>query len=312
MDIAMLAPHELKSKAFSKTLKGYSPAEVDDYIEFLIDKYTELYRENNELERKLKIVVTNFDEIRDEEEAIRSTLLKAQKLGEKIIRDANERADVITGSIKDRCDAIISSFREQLKAEKNEMWEIRTRIIDFKKNLYDIYRQHIEELQGLSVNEIEDIVLPDENEIVGRIFTDVRETIKNEIASESARRSEELPEEQPAVSAGTPAPQPRAGCRAARARSGAGGRPGRGFYRADRENPRKAGRSGSVGRAVGRIKSIARAARRRFGSGPPRPNRAVSFHGTFHDFTTDKDETECEIIRIRSTCPRPTSPCAPI
>ena len=36
----MLAPHELKSKAFSKTLKGYSPAEVDDYIEFLIDKYT--------------------------------------------------------------------------------------------------------------------------------------------------------------------------------------------------------------------------------------------------------------------------------
>ena len=152
--------------------------------------------------------MTNFDEIRDEEEAIRSTLLKAQKLGEKIIRDANERADVITGSIKDRCDAIISSFREQLKAEKNEMWEIRTRIIDFKKNLYDIYRQHIEELQGLSVNEIEDIVLPDENEIVGRIFTDVRETIKNEIASESARRSEELPEEQPAVSAGTPAPQP--------------------------------------------------------------------------------------------------------
>ena len=88
------------------------------------------------------------------------------------------------------------------------MWEIRTRIIDFKKNLYDIYRQHIEELQGLSVNEIEDIVLPDENEIVGRIFTDVRETIKSEIASESARRSEELPEEQPAVSADTPAPQP--------------------------------------------------------------------------------------------------------
>ena len=201
----MLAPHELKSKAFSKTLKGYSPAEVDDYIEFLIDKYTELYRENNELERKLKIVVTNFDEIRDEEEAIRSTLLKAQKLGEKIIRDANERADVITGSIKDRCDAIIASFREQLKEEKNEMWEIRTRIIDFKKNLYDLYRQHIEELQSLSVNEIEDIVLPDENEIVGRIFTDVRETIQNEIAAEAAKRSEELPEEQPAVQA---APQP--------------------------------------------------------------------------------------------------------
>ena len=197
----MLAPHELKSKSFSKSLKGYNPSEVDDYIEFLIDKYTELYRENSELERKLRIVVTNFDEIRDEEEAIRSTLLKSQKLGEKIIRDANERADVITGSIKERCDAIISSFREQLRAEKNEMWEIRTRIIDFKKNLYDIYRQHIEELQKLSVNEIEDIVLPDENEIVGRIFSDVRETIQKEIISEANRRKEESLEEQPAGAA---------------------------------------------------------------------------------------------------------------
>ena len=94
----MLAPHELKSKSFSKSLKGYNPSEVDDYIEFLIDKYTELYRENSELERKLRIVVTNFDEIRDEEEAIRSTLLKSQKLGEKIIRDANERAAIQYGT----------------------------------------------------------------------------------------------------------------------------------------------------------------------------------------------------------------------
>ena len=59
----MLAPHELKNKQFSKSLKGYNPQEVDAYIEFLLEKYTEAYRENNELERKLRIVVTNLDEI---------------------------------------------------------------------------------------------------------------------------------------------------------------------------------------------------------------------------------------------------------
>ena len=56
----MLAPHELKSKSFSKSLKGYNPSEVDDYIEFLIDKYTELYRENSELERLKKEVAFSF------------------------------------------------------------------------------------------------------------------------------------------------------------------------------------------------------------------------------------------------------------
>ena len=109
----MLAPHELKNKTFGKAVRGYNPNEVDDYIDFLIEKYTELYRENDELERKLKIVVTNLDEIRDEEESIRATLVKAQQLGEKIVREANEKADAITDSIKTRCEAIITDFRKQ-------------------------------------------------------------------------------------------------------------------------------------------------------------------------------------------------------
>jgi cell division initiation protein len=177
----MLAPHELKNKSFSKSLKGYNASEVDDYIEFLIEKYTEAYKENNELERKLRVVVNNLDEIKEEEESIRNTLISAQKMGEKIIRDANERADIITGAIKDRCDAIIAEFKEQLQKEKEEMWTIRTRILDFKKNVFDLYRKHIEELKNLSVNEIEEIVLPNEDAIVANIFTEVKSTIESEL-----------------------------------------------------------------------------------------------------------------------------------
>ncbi len=177
----MLAPHELKNKSFSKSLKGYNTSEVDEYIEFLIEKYTEAYKENNELERKLRIVVNNLDEIKDEEESIRNTLISAQKMGEKIIRDANERADIITGAIKDRCDSIIAEFKEQLQKEKEEMWTIRTRILDFKKDVFDLYRKHIEELKNLSVNEIEEIVLPNEDAIVSNIFTEVKNTIEAEL-----------------------------------------------------------------------------------------------------------------------------------
>ncbi|OGO88310.1 MAG: hypothetical protein A2Y15_00620 [Clostridiales bacterium GWF2_36_10] len=195
----MLAPHELKNKAFSKSLKGYNAAEVDDYIEFIIGKYTEAYRENNELERKLRVVVNNLDEIKDEEESIRSTLLSAQKMGEKIIRDANERADIITGAIKDRCDAIIAEFRDQLQREKEDIWSIRTRILDFKKNVFELYRKHIEELQNLSVNEIEDIVFPNEDAIVYKIFTDVKGTIESEL--KKSEESESSMAEDPATTA---------------------------------------------------------------------------------------------------------------
>ncbi|MBQ6905660.1 MAG: DivIVA domain-containing protein [Clostridia bacterium] len=173
----MLAPHELKNKPFSKSVRGYNPAEVDEYIELLIEKYTELYRENNELERKLKSVGSKLDQMRDEEESIRSTLLNAQKMAEKIVTDANTRADAITASIKERCDGIIAKFRAELSEEKDEMWEIRTRILDFKKSLFDAYREHIKSLQELSVNEIEDIVLPDEDKIVSDIISDVKDAV---------------------------------------------------------------------------------------------------------------------------------------
>lgn len=204
----MLAPHELKNKSFSKSLKGYNPAEVDEYIEFLIGKYTEAYRENNELERKLHVVVTNLDEIKDEEESIRSTLISAQKMADKIVADAKERADIITGAIKERCDAVIAEFKEQLGAEKQEMWELRTRIVEFKKELFDMYRGHIESIKSVSVNEIDEIVLPDDDQLVARIFTDVKSGIEENAESADESKKDELAEKKPVIEpAATDAPE---------------------------------------------------------------------------------------------------------
>ena len=189
----MLAPHELKNKTYGKAVRGYNPNEVDDYIDFLIEKYTELYRENDELERKLKIVVTNLDEIRDEEESIRATLVKAQQLGEKIVREANEKADAITDSIKTRCEAIITDFRKQYSAERKEVWQLRNTVLDFKKNVYELYRDHIEELQSISVNELEQLVIPEDTEVVGRILSDVKEAVQTQVdVGEDIKREQDL------------------------------------------------------------------------------------------------------------------------
>lgn len=196
----MLAPHELKNKTFGKAVRGYNPNEVDDYIDFLIEKYTELYRENDELERKLKIVVTNLDEIRDEEESIRATLVKAQQLGEKIVREANEKADAITDSIKTRCKAIITDFRKQYSAERKEVWQLRNTVLDFKKNVYELYRDHIEELQSISVNELEQLVIPEDTEVVGRILSDVKDAVQTQVdAGEDVKREQDLNVSEPAA-----------------------------------------------------------------------------------------------------------------
>ena len=50
----MIPPHELKNKEFTRVMRGYAIPEVDEYISFVMEKYTDLYRENDALERKLQ------------------------------------------------------------------------------------------------------------------------------------------------------------------------------------------------------------------------------------------------------------------
>lgn len=193
----MLAPHELKNKAFSRSLKGYSPAEVDEYIEFLLQKYTELYKENAELDRKLRIVTTSYDELRQEEEAIRSTLVSARKMSDRIVADANERADVIVNAVRERCERVVNEFNERIEQEKQQMWRIRSAIVEFKKSVFELYGKHVEELQSISVNELSEIVLPDEREIVNHILSDVGDAVRQEYEKTASEQTtdEPLPEE---------------------------------------------------------------------------------------------------------------------
>jgi len=105
----MLPPHELKGKDFTRVVRGYNPVEVDEHIKFIIEKYTELYRENDELERKLKTANARLEQFKSDEESIRSALINAQRASAKITTEANERAEIIIRSAKTSCDRIIAS-----------------------------------------------------------------------------------------------------------------------------------------------------------------------------------------------------------
>ena len=114
----------------------------------------------------------------------RDEALEAKAGAEAAMAEANDKADIITSAIKERCDAIIADFKRQMVKEKEDMWHIRTSILDFKKDVFELYRKHIEELQAINVNELEDIVLPNENTIVEGILSDVSEAVKNDLAEQ--------------------------------------------------------------------------------------------------------------------------------
>lgn len=146
----MLPPHELKNKEFTHSIRGYNPVEVDDYIRYLIDNYTMLYRENDELDRKLKSTVMKLEELKRDEDSIRSTLVDAKRAAARIKADAEERADSIIRSAKSSCNAILADFNAKIDEGREALAEMQRDALELRQELFSRYSQHIEYIDKLT------------------------------------------------------------------------------------------------------------------------------------------------------------------
>lgn len=154
----MLKPSELKKKNFTKAVRGYSIPEVDEYMSFLLEKYTELFRKNFELEQQLRNVMDQKSELESDKESVRNAIINAQKAASKIVNAANERADAIIESAKLGCNAILVDFNEQINAERNTILKLKEQVSELKRDLFKKYREHIEAVEALTeVSETVDV-----------------------------------------------------------------------------------------------------------------------------------------------------------
>lgn len=175
----MLPPYELKNKEFSKAMRGYNTTEVDEHIGFIIEKYTELYRENDELERKLKTAYAKLDEIKNEEESIRNAMINAQRASAKLMTEANDRADIIINTARKSCDRILADFKTKIQEERAVLLALNSAITDFKERLFKLYSSHIafvEDIPVLGSDEIISYALSDDS-----YTSAVVQNIKNDI-----------------------------------------------------------------------------------------------------------------------------------
>lgn len=174
----MLPPYELQNKPFKTALKGYNTTEVDEHLEFVINKYTELYRAYNDLERRLAASEAELEQFRKNEDAIRRALVNAQNAGTRIMREAGDRSQLILESTKDNCKKILSDFEEEIQQKQDTLQALKTQVFEFKSRMFSLYQKHIEFLEAISP-EGEDSsewqLAPEEyvSNVIGQVVLDV-------------------------------------------------------------------------------------------------------------------------------------------
>lgn len=129
----MFTPQEVSEKTFPKASgfnNGYGMAAVDEFLDALTEDYTALYKDNTTLKAKLKMLAEKVEEYRATEDAMRSTLLAAQKMAAQMVADAQAEKEKTIADAQAQAEQILADARgeadvqaRQLQQEIRDSWE---------------------------------------------------------------------------------------------------------------------------------------------------------------------------------------------
>ena len=114
----MLTPAKIKSHQFENSGRNaYKAESVDTFFAEVTESYEQMFRENGEMYKKIGLLAERLEEYRKDEDNIRNALLTAQRMADKITRDAQEKADSLLADAEERA----KTENDRIDAISNDM-----------------------------------------------------------------------------------------------------------------------------------------------------------------------------------------------
>ena len=148
----MFTPQEVSEKVFPKASfgsGGYAMAAVDEFLDTLTEDYTALYKENVALKAKLKVLAEKVEEYRATEDAMRSTLLTAQRMAAKLVQEAQEEKDNLLNEARAQHAAEIRVLDDETNVAKQKLALAQQNLADFIQRSRTLCEEHAAFLTSL-------------------------------------------------------------------------------------------------------------------------------------------------------------------
>ena len=142
----MITPSQIREKNLSTVQSGgYDKEEVNALLAQIVESYQAVYDENKELYRKMEILAGKIEEYRNEEDSIKTALITAQKMADRIAKDAKEKAEEKLSASAATAQQTVTDAKE--KADKM-VAEARTYAANFTKEKQDAAESIITEAEA--------------------------------------------------------------------------------------------------------------------------------------------------------------------
>ena len=125
----MMTPQEVAGCTFTKAVMGgYNMASVDDFLDKITEDYAALYKENAELTGKIQTLASKLEEYREIEDAMRSTLLTAQRMASNMVAEAEKKRDELLANAPQAAKERMEEIQRQVDAEEQRLADRRREV----------------------------------------------------------------------------------------------------------------------------------------------------------------------------------------
>lgn len=175
----MLSPNEISEHSFSKKISGYNVNEVEEYIAYLLEKYTEVYNQLTDISAKLDTATAALSEYETAKQTAQSIISAADKKANEIISEAQQKAESVSRSVSESCDILIEDYRQKVVVQTEVLCELTEQCRDFKNKLLHGYRAQMDYLNGMDFGPA---AQKSDEELINEVLTLAKEHIKQKKA----------------------------------------------------------------------------------------------------------------------------------
>ncbi len=150
-----LTPLDVHNKEFSRGFRGYSEAEVDEFLDQVVKEFEALIRENGELKDRLDELEQALERYRTIEDSLNKTLLLAQQAAEEVRVNGEKEAEVIRERALMEAQRIVDEARERARLAVGDYTEMRREAELFRLRMKTMLQAQLEIFEEQDLKEAE-------------------------------------------------------------------------------------------------------------------------------------------------------------
>lgn len=177
----MISAKDLKNVDLAVANSGYVTKDVDKLLNEAANTIEAYQRENKELYHKLEVLASKIEEYRSEEDAIKTALVTAQKMADKIKKDSKDAAALLIESSE-------AEAKQKMDTANTEAEAIVRKARDYSANLINNKTNEANEIISTAQTKANEAI--NSSKVVAQDILDQAKAISTDLISKSKAEKE--------------------------------------------------------------------------------------------------------------------------